>query len=160
MLNAVGKAGVPEGIEFQTKPEIALQQIRQALEQEVAVGVILTDAGYGNSTPFRTALTQLGLPYMVGIESSTTLWEPGQQPLPAPPRKPGRGTTPKRLQRNPNHQPVTAKQLALTLPSDAGRTSLGARAVEELCALVSPLSACVPLIAITKGPSHTRKNGF
>ena len=111
------QAGVPEGIEFQTKPEIALQQIRKAVEQEIAVGVVLADAGYGNGTPFRTALTKLGLSYMVGIESSTTVWEPGQQPLSAPPRKPGRGATPKRLQRNADHQPISVKQLALRLPS-------------------------------------------
>jgi SRSO17 transposase len=113
------QAGVPEGMEFQTKPEIALQQIRKAVEQKIAVGVVLADAGYGNGTPFRTALTQLGLSYMVGIESSTTVWEPGQQPLPAPPRKPGRGATPKRLQRNADHQPIAVKQLALGLPSSA-----------------------------------------
>lgn len=113
------QAGVPEGVEFQTKPEIALQQIRTAVEQKIVAGVVLADAGYGNGTPFRTALTQLGLSYMVGIESSTTVWEPGQQPLPAPPRKPGRGATPKRLRRNADHQPISAKQLALGLPSSA-----------------------------------------
>ena len=111
------QAGVPEGVAFQTKPEIALQQIRKAVEQKVAAGVVLADAGYGNSTPFRTTVTQLGLSYVVGIESSTTVWEPGQQPLPAPPRKPGRGATPKRLQRNADHQPISVKQLALGLPS-------------------------------------------
>jgi SRSO17 transposase len=113
------QAGVPEGVEFQTKPKIALQQIRQAMEQNVPVGVILADAGYGNGTPFRTAITEYGLQYMVGVESSTTVWEPGQQPLPAPPRRPGRGAPPKRLQRNPDHQPVSAKQLALDLPPTA-----------------------------------------
>jgi SRSO17 transposase len=113
------QAGIPEGTKFQTKPEIALQQIRKAVEQEVDVGVVLADAGYGNGTPFRPALTQLGLTYAVGIESSTTVWEPGQQPLPAPPRRPGRGATPKRLQRNADHQPISVKQLALGLPSSA-----------------------------------------
>jgi SRSO17 transposase len=113
------QAGVPEEIEFQTKPEIALQQIRKAVEQKIAGGVVLADAGYGNGTPFRTSLTQLGVSYVVGIESSTTVWEPGQQALPAPPRKPGRGATPKRLQRNADHQPVPVKQLALGLPPSA-----------------------------------------
>ena len=113
------QAGVPEGVEFQTKPKIALEQIRQAMEQNVPVGVILADAGYGNGTPFRTGITEYGLQYMVGVESSTTVWEPGQQPLPAPPRRPGRGAPPKRLQRNPDHQPVSAKQLALDLPPAA-----------------------------------------
>ena len=113
------QAGVPPGVEFQTKPKIALEQIRQAIGQNVPVGVILADAGYGNGTPFRTAITEYGLQYMVGVESSTTVWEPGQQPLPAPPRRPGRGAPPKRLQRNPDHQPVSAKQLALDLPPTA-----------------------------------------
>jgi SRSO17 transposase len=113
------QAGVPEEIEFETKPEIALGQIRQALEQKIPTGVVLADAGYGNSTPFRQAVTEIGLQYMVGIESSTTVWEPGQQPLPAPPRKPGRRMTPKRLQRSADHQPISAKQLAFSLPASA-----------------------------------------
>jgi SRSO17 transposase len=113
------KAGIPEGIEFQTKPAIALEQMRQAMEQKVPVGVVLADAAYGNGTQFRAAVSELGLQYAVAIESSTTVWEPGQQPLPAPPKKPGRGTPPKRLRRNADHLPVSAKQLALGLPSTA-----------------------------------------
>jgi len=113
------QAGVPEEIEFETKPEIALEQIRQAVEQKVPAGVVLADAGYGNGTPFREAITELGLQYMVGVESSTTVWEPGQQPLPAPPRKPGRGAPPKRVQRSADHQPLSAKQLAFSLPASA-----------------------------------------
>jgi SRSO17 transposase len=113
------QAGVPEEIEFQTKPEIALAQIRQAVEQKLPDGVVLADAGYGNSTSFRQAITELELQYMVAVESSTTVWEPGQQPLPAPPRKPGRGTAPKRLQRSADHQPLSAKQLACSLPASA-----------------------------------------
>ena len=117
--SAVSRPGVPEEIEFQTKPEIALEQIRQAMEQKVPAGVVLADAGYGNSTPFRNVITELGLHYVVGVESSTTVWEPGQQPLPAPPRKPGRGAAPKRLQRSADHQPLSVKQLAFSLPASA-----------------------------------------
>jgi SRSO17 transposase len=106
-------------MEFRTKPEIALEQIRQAVEQEVPLGVVLADAAYGNGTPFRTALTQRGLPYMVGIESSTTVGAPGREPLPAPPRKPGRGAPPKRLPRHAGHPPISVKQLACDLPSSA-----------------------------------------
>jgi SRSO17 transposase len=113
------RAGVPEDVEFQTKPEIALEQMREAIAQQVPVGAVLADAGYGNGTQFRTSITELGLQYVVGIESSVTVWEPGQQPLPAPPRKPGRGAPPKRLQRDETHQPVSVKQLALDLPSSA-----------------------------------------
>lgn len=111
------QTGIPQGMEFQTKPEIALEQIRQAVEQKVPLGVVLVDAGYGNGTPFRTGITELGLQYVAGIESSTTVWEPGQLPLPAPSRKPGRGAPPKRQQRNADHQPISVKQLAFGLPS-------------------------------------------
>ena len=113
------QAGVPKEVAFQTKPDIALEQIRQAMERQVPLGVVLADAGYGKGTQFRTALTQLGLQYVVGIESTATVWEPGQQPLPAPARKPGRGAPPKRLQRNADHQPISVKQLALGLPPSA-----------------------------------------
>ena len=113
------QAGVPEEIEFQTKPEIALEQMRRAVEQKVPVGVVLVDAGYGNGTPFRAGITALGLEYVAGVESSTTVWEPGRLPLPVPSRKPGRGAPPKRLQRNVDHQPISVKQLALGLPSSA-----------------------------------------
>jgi len=113
------QAGVPEEVVFQTKPEIALRQIRQAMEQQVPVGVVLADAGYGKGTQFRTDLTQLGLQYVVGIETNATVWESGRRPLPVPARKSGRGAPPKRLRRDEDHQPISVKQLALGLPSSA-----------------------------------------
>jgi SRSO17 transposase len=113
------QASVPEGTAFQTKPEIALEQIRQAMEQQVAVGVVLADAGYGKGTQFRTDLTALGLRYVVGIESNATVWEPGQGPLPAPARTASRGAPAKRLRRSADHQPTSVKQLAQDLPPSA-----------------------------------------
>src|SRR5438445_1302311 len=41
------QAGVPDQIRFQTKPQIALEQIRQAVKDEVTRGPVLADAGYG-----------------------------------------------------------------------------------------------------------------
>src|SRR5437660_583739 len=76
------KTGVPEEIRFQTKPEIALDQIRQAVAAGVTRGVVLADAAYGNDSGFRAGVTGLELPYMVGVQSSTTAWEPGAEPLP------------------------------------------------------------------------------
>jgi len=80
------KAEVPEEVEFQTKPEIALNQIRAAVAAQVARGVVLADAAYGINTEFRDGLTQLDLQYVVGVQSSMTVCEPGKQPLPAKPR--------------------------------------------------------------------------
>ena len=47
------KAGLPEDVIFRTKPEIALAQIRAALDAGVSRGVVLADAGYGNDTSLR-----------------------------------------------------------------------------------------------------------
>jgi SRSO17 transposase len=113
------KAGVPEEIEFQTKPKIALEQIRQAVRQKVPAGVVVADAGYGMDTQFRADISELGLQYAVGIQSSATVWKPGQQPLPAKPKK-AMGRPP--LRRHPDHQPVAVKQLAAGLPSSAWKT--------------------------------------
>ena len=81
------KTGVPEQIQFQTKPRIALDQIRQAVEQDVPRGVVLADAAYGVDSQFRAGLRELQLEYAVGVQSSLSVWEPGKQPLPAKPRK-------------------------------------------------------------------------
>jgi len=114
------KAGVPDDIAFQTKPQIALGQIRAALLAGVPSAVVLADAGYGVDTEFRDGITKLGLHYVVGIQSSTTLWPPGQAPLPPKPWS-GRGRRPTRLRHDDDHQPISAKDFALGLPTKAFR---------------------------------------
>src|ERR1700741_3225496 len=71
-------AGIPDDIRFQTKPEIALQQMRQALAAGVPPGVVLADPAYGNDSNFRAGITELGLPYALGILPGTTVWRPGE----------------------------------------------------------------------------------
>jgi SRSO17 transposase len=52
--------GIPPEIDFQNKPEIALQQIRAALDRELPKAPVLADAAYGNDTEFRERVTELG----------------------------------------------------------------------------------------------------
>jgi len=112
------KTEVPEEVAFQTKPEIALDQVRAAVAANRNRGVVLADAAYGTNTGFREGLTELGLQYVVGVQSSMTVWETGKQPLPAKPRG-SMGRPPRLLQRTTDHQPVSVKQLAMSLPSTA-----------------------------------------
>ena len=114
-------AGVPEGIAFATKPEIALAQMRQAVAAGVPMGVVLADAGYGDETAFRDGITALGMRYAVGIRPGTTVWAPGTAPLP-PKAWVGRGIRPTRLRREPGNEPVAVKALACGLPEQAWRT--------------------------------------
>ena len=114
------KAGVPAEIRFQTKLEIALEQIRGALADGVPRAPVLADPAYGNDTEFRSKLAELELSYVLGIQSTTTIWLPGSEPLvPAPG---GRGRPATRLRRDPDHPPLSAKQMALNLPATAWRT--------------------------------------
>jgi SRSO17 transposase len=115
------KAGVPAPVRFQTKPEMALEQIRQALQDGVPRGTVVADVAYGNDTAFRGELTALGLRYAVGIQAKTTVWPKDTEPLPPPAYK-GTGRPPKLLRRDEQHQPVSVKQMALGLPDSAWRT--------------------------------------
>ena len=115
--------GVPEEIGFQTKPAIALAQIRQAVEQGVPPAPILADSAYGNETRFREGITELKLPYAVGVHENMTVWQPGEVPRPKRRRK-GRGRPPTRLHRDAEHQPVSVKELALSLPARAWKIAV------------------------------------
>jgi len=111
-------AGVPDDVRFQTKPEIALQQLRQALADGVPPATVLMDPAYGNDSKLRAGISELGLTYVAGILPTTMVWRPGEAPLP-PTSRAGRGRPGKRLRRDATHRPVSAKTQAEELPADA-----------------------------------------
>ena len=115
------KAKIPEEIAFQTKPQIALEQIKAARAAGLPEGLVLMDAGYGNDTELRTAITALGISYVAGILTTTTVWPPGTAPL-LPQTRSRRGRPQTRLQRDSEHRPISAKALALSLPKEAWQT--------------------------------------
>jgi SRSO17 transposase len=115
------QAGVPEEISFETKPAIALQQIRGAVEEGIPTAPVLGDAGYGNDTQFREGVTALRLLYVLGVSSSTTVWKLGEGPLPKKAWS-GRGQPPKRLRRDAHHRPVSVLTLAQGLPERAWKS--------------------------------------
>jgi SRSO17 transposase len=119
------KTGVPEEVRFQTKTEIALDQIRWLVQEEVPRAPVLADAAYGNDHGFRTELEKLQLQYVVGVQSSTTVWPPSIVPLP-PKTRSATGRPPKLLRRDEKHQPLSLRQLALCLSvTDLRRVSWG-----------------------------------
>ena len=95
VITQVGeKTKIIHNIVFQTKPQIAIDQIRAALAAQTPVGVVLADAGYGADGEFRQGLTDLGLIYSVGVQPTVSVWRPDEGPLP-PKRWSGRGRPPK-----------------------------------------------------------------
>ena len=115
------KTHVPKDVRFKTKPQIALDQIRAAHAAGVAPGIVLADAGYGANSDFRAGVSALNLPYVAGIQSTPSVWPPGQAPLP-PKRWSGRGQRPCNVQRDDQHKPVSVKELALSLGKKAWRS--------------------------------------
>jgi SRSO17 transposase len=115
------KAGVPAQMKFATKTEIALQQLETLLAEGAPKYCVLADAGYGVDQAFRQRLTEMGLPYVVGITSSVVVWPPGLEPLP-PKRYSGTGRPPVMPRRTRTRQPVSVKALAHALPASAFHT--------------------------------------
>lgn len=115
------KAKIPDEIIFQTKPQIAIDQIRAALAAQTPVGVVLADAGYGADGEFRRELTDLGLVYSVGVQPTVSVWRPGEGPLP-PKTWSGKGRPPRLVQRSKDHKPLSAKAFAESLPAEAWKT--------------------------------------
>lgn len=107
------KAGIPAAIRFQSKPEIALEQIKAALAEGIAPGVALMDADYGRDGNLRRELRALDLTYVAAIQSSPMVWRPGTGP------KPGR-RLPKA--READADLVSVKDIALGLGKDAWKT--------------------------------------
>ena len=114
------KVGVPQNVTFQTKPQIALDQIKWACDAGLPRGVVLADAGYGVEAKFRNAISALDLRYVAGIKSTTTVWAPGTQALP-PPAYSGRGRRAVRPVHDAANKPVNVEELALGLPQSSWR---------------------------------------
>ncbi len=114
------KAKVPEDVVFQSKTDIALDQLKTALAQEIPRGVVLADAGYGGGAEFRQGVSDLGLTYAVAVRPITNVWRAGEAPAPRL-RKKRRGPWPKGQPAPPlhPHMPVQVQALARELPDSA-----------------------------------------
>ena len=50
------------------------------MEEGLPPAPVLADAAYGTDTQLGKGITELGLPYVVGVLSSVTVWKPGESP--------------------------------------------------------------------------------
>jgi SRSO17 transposase len=109
------KADVPKAIRFQTKPQIALEQVRWACQAGLPRGIVMMDPAYGNDARLRTEVTELGLTYVAGIQSNCLVWPPGTGPR-------RRGKPLNNTGRRDEPDLISVKKLALGLPKHAWRT--------------------------------------
>jgi SRSO17 transposase len=114
------EAGVPDGLIFRTKPELALEMLADAVSERVPFRWVGGDSIYGNSPTFVQGVRQLGKWYVLDTSSEAHVWTEEPQVIPPEQRpKPSRG--------RPYTQPLvigTSQQVVdviATLPSDAWR---------------------------------------
>jgi SRSO17 transposase len=67
------EAGVPEEVEFETKPQIALSLIKDLLAEGVVRAPVLGDNAYGINGEFRDGLRALGLEFFLQIDPGQLL---------------------------------------------------------------------------------------
>ena len=105
------EAGVPEGVAFRTKGQLARVMIARAVASAVPFGWVAGDTVYGNDGKLRRWLEGQGIPYVLAVKNNETL---------------GGGT-------ESGLAPVAARQLAQQIPDDqwerlsAGEGSKGPR---------------------------------
>jgi len=78
------EAKVPEEVEFQTKPEQAVEMLEHAWEQGVPMRWVTGDEVYGDSTEVRDAIKEEeGHTYVLAVSSNTPVWR--ERPAVEPP---------------------------------------------------------------------------
>jgi SRSO17 transposase len=109
--------GVPEGLGYQTKPEIGLKLLEKAVKRgDLPFQWVAADELYGDSPAFRDGITVLGRWYFTEIKCTTPVWR--VRPEVHVPVLKGRGRPPTRLRlRHPSDHPVQVNELAIGIPN-------------------------------------------
>src|SRR5437588_80427 len=102
-------AGIPEGIVFRKKWELALEIIDQIRKWGLPDRVVLGDAGYGDGTEFREELEKRELKYAVGVLPQVGVWLKPPKILPLQITGKGR---PRTASRYDDQRPTTAQETA------------------------------------------------
>jgi SRSO17 transposase len=110
---------MPPTLSFQTKPEIALDLLRQALKRgSLCARWLAADALYGNSPVFRDGVAALKLYYFTAISCDTLIWR--RQVALVVPCYTGKGRKPTKLRlKTPSNAPYRVDELANRLPKSA-----------------------------------------
>jgi SRSO17 transposase len=109
------QAGVPEGVVFRSKPDLALEMVQQAARNGMPFQWVGGDSVYGDSPDFVRGLRALRKWYVLDTSSDARVWlsEPKMRPL----TKPRTGRPRKHPQ--PLTKPIPVAQAVAQLPESA-----------------------------------------
>jgi len=113
------KAKIPDGVAFQTKPELAACLCEEAAGWEVPTAPILADCACGDDTAFRARLSELELAYVVAVSAQIGVFGP-ETTFAVPERKEKRGRSPSVPR--PDRKSESVRALAERLPAQAWQT--------------------------------------
>jgi len=68
------EAGIPEEVQFSTKPALARKMLERAFQTGVPASWVTTDALYGSNRAFRMFLERYEQPFVVAVKSDESLW--------------------------------------------------------------------------------------
>lgn len=114
------ECGIPEAVEYKTKPQIALGLLQAAVRRgSLPFRWVAADELYGDSPAFRDGVAALkGKRYFTEIKQTTLLWQ--KRPEVYLPAWKGQGCHPTRLKlRYPQDAPLPVKNLLNLLPKTA-----------------------------------------
>jgi SRSO17 transposase len=108
-------AGVPQGVVFRTKPELALEMVQQAVERGLPFRWVTGDSVYGESPTFVQGVRGLGKWYVADVGSDARVWLEEPEVIPAGTKTRGRPTV------NPKvaTRPLRVDEVAAQLPPSA-----------------------------------------
>jgi SRSO17 transposase len=111
------KAKIPDGIEFETKPQIGGDLVARAAGWRVRRAPVLGDQAYGDDATLRARLHEDGIDYVLSVASVCGVYT-AETAFAVPERKPGsRGPAP-RLAR-PDREPASIADFVTGLPEHA-----------------------------------------
>jgi SRSO17 transposase len=108
--------GVPEGLAFKTKPQIALDLLQEMQQRgDLHFQWVAADELYGDSPAFRDGVAAMGKWYFTEIACSTLIWR--RRPAVFVPPWSGRGKHPSKLRlRTPTNKPRRVDSLVARIP--------------------------------------------
>jgi SRSO17 transposase len=112
------KAKIPDGVVFQTKPQLAVGLCEEAAGWQVPQAPILADCAYGDDGAFRTRLHALEREYVLAVSAKLSVY--GPETSFAVPERNGPLGRPRSVAR-PDRKPESVRALATRLPAQAWR---------------------------------------
>jgi SRSO17 transposase len=113
------EAKIPDDVVFETKPQLGVDLVEQAVGWGLHAAPVLGDEAYGDNTALRERLHDARREYVLAVGAETTVYAPETE-FAVPPRTSKKGRPPSRAR--PDREPEAIKTLIARLGQQAAQT--------------------------------------